>query len=200
MTCPDALPLTGLASPIIAALAGIGGVLLGGWITTRSQAEERRLARVRDKLDKFYAPLLALRKQILAKSEVREKVRNVANSEWAELFRGQPGPEEKKKIEAERDAQYADILKYDAEQLKSELVPLYRQKVSLFSDNMQFAEESTRAHYGELVEFVEIWNRQLAKEMPREVVVGLNQKEEKLYPLYSDLEAQFKRLRAQLEK
>jgi hypothetical protein len=199
MNCHDGFPVAALASPIIAALAGIGGVLLGGWITNRSQAEERRQARVRDKLDKFYAPLLATRQQILAKSEVREKVHSIARSEYAGLFHGNLGPEEKARITAEREPQFAAILQYSAEQLSTELVPLYRHMVDLFKSNMQFAEDSTRAHFGPLVEFVEIWNRQLQQEMPPEVVIALNQAENKLYPFYNELEAQFRRLRAQLE-
>jgi hypothetical protein len=78
MNCHDGLPFATLASPIIAALAGIGGVLLGGWITNRSQAEERRQTRVRDKLDKFYAPLLATRQQIGEKRGAREDSQHCA--------------------------------------------------------------------------------------------------------------------------
>ncbi|MGB8523568.1 MAG: hypothetical protein WCD43_11425 [Candidatus Acidiferrales bacterium] len=199
MDCHNGLRFAALASPIIAALAGISGVLLGGWIASRSRAEERRRDRVRDKLDKFYAPMLATRQQILAKSEVREKVHSVARSVWTVLFQGSPSPEEKARIAAERDPQFVGILKYSEEQVKSDLIPLYRQMVDLFTANMQFAEDSTRQYFGLLVEFVEIWNRQLSKEMPPEVVIALNQDEKKLYPFYTDLKTQFKRLRGQLE-
>jgi hypothetical protein len=130
---------------------------------------------------------------------VREKIHSIARSEWARLFEWNPSPEEKARIVAERDPQFAAILNYSAEQVKNDLVPLYRQMVDLFTTNMQFAEDSTRAYFGLLVEFVEVWNRQLAKEMPPEVVVTLNQDEKNLYPFYNDLETQFRRLRAQLE-
>jgi hypothetical protein len=199
MDCHQGLSLAKLATPIIAACAGLGGVLLGGAITIWSQAKERRQARVRDKLDKFYSPLLALRMQIKAKSEVRQKVHGAAQVEWRALFKGVSAPQEKARIETERGPEFEKIFNYSEEQLKNELVPLYRQMVDLFSANMQFAEEETRKYFGILVEFVELWNRQLLKPMPPEVVLALNQKEENLYPFYEDLETQFRKLREELE-
>lgn len=86
-----------LLGPIISALAGLGGVALGGAISNRSHRTERRNTRVRDKLDKFYAPLLGVRMQILAKSEVRLKVNTYGREAWASLFAGVDDPELKKK-------------------------------------------------------------------------------------------------------
>jgi len=187
-----------LATTLIAACAGLLGVALGGAITMWSQITERRQARVRDKLDKFYSPLLAIRMQIKAKSEVRQKVHRTANSEWQSLLAGVDSPEAKARIDAERSPAYTAIYKYSAEQVINDLVPLYKQMVEIFTSNMQFAEEPTRKYFGTLVEFVELWNRQLLQAMPPEVVVALNQDEKQLYPFYDDLETQFKKLRKQL--
>jgi hypothetical protein len=199
MDCQQGYSLAKLASPIIAAFAGLGGVALGGAIASWSQSKERQQARVREKLDKFYSPLLGIRMQILAKSEVRQKVHRSAEAEWQALFKGIDSPEEKARITTERGPDFKGVFDYSAEQLKNDLVPLYKQMAALFTANMQFAEEPTRKYFGTLVEFVELWNRQLQKPMPPEVVLSLNQSEKNLYPFYEDLETQFRRLRKQLE-
>jgi hypothetical protein len=73
--------------------------------------------------------------------------------------------------------------------------------MALFSENMQFAEDSTRKHFGTLVEFTELWNRALQDPpMPPEVMLSLKHKEEDLYPFYEDLDAQFRKLRKELEQ
>src|ERR1700722_8823004 len=107
--------LARLASPLIAAGAGLGGVALGGAITVWSQTRERRNTRVREKLDKFYSPLLGMRMQILAKSEVRQKVHRSGQVEWQALFMGINSPEEKKKVHDERWPAFEALLDYSEE-------------------------------------------------------------------------------------
>jgi len=63
-----------LWTQIIPVLSGVTGVLIGGWITSKNQQKERRHKRMLKQLDQFYGPLLGIRLQILAKSEVRLKV------------------------------------------------------------------------------------------------------------------------------
>lgn len=200
MDCRQGLSLTSLTSSIIAACAGLGGVLLGGGITIWSQNKERRHARIREKLDKFYSPLLGIRAQILAKSQVRVKVHRVGSSEWSLLFKGIASPEEKARIKEERWPEFEPLIEYSEEQLKNDLVPRYQEMVALFATNMQLAEDSTRQHFGTLVEFTELWNRSLQKSMPPEVVLALDHDEKKLYPFYEDLESQFRKLRKELER
>jgi hypothetical protein len=188
-----------LVSPLISACAGLGGVALGGAITIWSQRKERRDARIREKLDKFYSPLLGMRMQILAKSEVRLKVSGAGNGAWMALFVGVDDPEAKKKINEARWPAFEKLIAYSDQQLKEELVPLYRQMLTLFAANMQFAEDSTRTHFGTLVEFTELWNRALLNPIPPEVLAALNHSEKTLHPFYEDLEARFTMLRKQLE-
>jgi hypothetical protein len=199
MVFPQGILLAGgLASPIIAACAGLAGVALGGSITIWSQSKERQQARIREKLDKFYAPLLGIRKQILAKSEVRKKVHQCGDIEWRALFVGVTDPEEKARITNERWPAFEAMMQYSEDQLKKELVPLYNQMVLCFTTNMQLAEDATREHFGVLVEFAELWNRNLQSPMPPEVVLCLKHDEKTLYPFYDDLEAQFRMLRKKL--
>ena len=199
MNCNQILALSNIASPLIAACAGLAGVALGGAITIWSQTKERRQARIREKLDKFYSPLLGIRKQILAKSEVRKKVHHCGEVEWPALFVGITSPEEKARITKERWPAFEAMMQYSEGQLKKELVPLYNQMVLYFTTNMQFAEDATREHFGALVEFTELWNRNLQSPMPPEVVLCLKHDEKTLYPFYDDLEAQFRMLRKKLE-
>jgi hypothetical protein len=188
-----------LVSSIIAACAGLGGVFVGGVMLNWSQAKELRQARIREKLDKFYSPLLGIRMHILATSEVRQKLHSIAQAEWAALFRGIDSPGEKARIVETRDPEFKAIFEHSGGQVKEELVPLYNELVRLFTANMQFAEESTRKYFGDLVEFVELWNRQNKTPLPREVVIAINHNENKIYPLYADLETQFQALRRELD-
>jgi hypothetical protein len=96
------VPIESLSSPIISALSGLGGVALGGLVSSRAHRTERRNARVRDKLDKFYAPLIGMRMQIRAKSEVRVKVSGSGGAAWEGFFKGVNDLEVKKKIDTER--------------------------------------------------------------------------------------------------
>jgi hypothetical protein len=193
------ISLASLVNPVISAISGLGGVALGGIIASRTHRTERRNARVRDKLDKFYSPFLGMRMQIRAKSEVRVKVSNSGGAAWQSLFTGVDDPERSKTIEAERWPAFEKLIDYSDQQLRDELIPIYRQMLKLFADNMQFAEDSTRRHFVALVEFVELWNRALTNPIPLEVLSSLDHSEKKLDPLYQDLEAQFQRLRQQLE-
>jgi hypothetical protein len=199
MDCNHGFSLAKLASPLITACTGLGGVALGGATTIWSQRRERRSARIREQLDKFYAPLLGMRMQILAKSEVRQKVSGIAGAAWASLFAKADDPEARKKIDSERWPAFEELIEYSEQHMREELVPLYRQMVALFADNMQFAEDSTRKHFGTLVEFTELWNRALQNPIPPEVLSSLNHSEKALYPFYEDLETQFRKLRKQVK-
>ena len=195
----DAMSLADLVNPLISAVSGLGGVALGGFIASRAHKTERRNARVRDKLDKFYAPLVGMRMQIQAKSEVRLRVSDSGRAAWEGLFKGVDDPEVKKKIDTERWPGFEKLINYSDQQLRDELIPIYRQMVKHFTENMQFAEDSTRRHFAALVEFVELWNRTLLTPIPPEVLSALDHSDKNLHPLYQDLETEFQCLRQRLE-
>ncbi len=81
----EAITLVGSLIPAISGLVGVG---LGGWISFRVHRQERRDARIQEKLEKFYSPLLGIWMQIRAKSETRVKVSGVAGAAWGALFEG----------------------------------------------------------------------------------------------------------------
>jgi hypothetical protein len=166
---------------VFPAIAGLVGVLVGGWITTRSQKTERQHQRIREQLSGFYSVLLGMRSQIRAKSEVRLKVRNIARK-------------------VQRDEEFQKLIEYDKRQLQEELVPLYREILDHVTKNMWLAEPSTLTHYGTLVEYVEVWNRSLEKSLPTDVAFEIDHDEQKLYPFYEDLKSQFEHLQAELKK
>jgi hypothetical protein len=70
--------------------------------------------------------------------------------------------------------------------------------VSLFRDSMWLAEVDTREHYKTLVEYVEVWERFMAKALPREVLVLLGHTEAKLHPFYAHVEKRLDELREQI--
>jgi hypothetical protein len=115
-----------IAGPLITAIAGIGGVLVGGLITFYIQLTDRRLARIREKLDQFYAPMVALRSEIKAKSETRLKLHGIAQRTWEEQLGYLTNPSDKAEFTKERWPSYEKIFRYSEEQLKTELIPLYR--------------------------------------------------------------------------
>jgi len=109
------------------------------------------------------------------------------------------GTEHLRTVEEQRWPQFEKIIEDDNRQWKEELLPLYRQMTDLFTAKMQFAESSTRQHFGELIEFTELWNRWLRGTLPGELLDKVGPNEEKLAALYTDLEITFERLQAALK-
>ncbi len=188
----------GVMQSLITAAAGLLGVLSGGWIARHQQRWERKSARIREQLQDFYSPLLAMRAEIRAKSELRLKVSSVACGAWSNLFEGHTDPDVKGKIDQENHPQFEKIIDYNNIQLREVIIPLYRKMLAHFSANMWLAELPTLAYYDVLAEFVEIWNR--AESLPSKVIEDLGHDEKKLYPFYDDLRHNFERLSKELGK
>ena len=177
------------ASSYISACAGLLGVIVGGVITAYGQWRGRVNERHRDQLQNFYSPILGLREQIRAKSELRTQLHTVAGAQFPGIARTAS--------EHEKDS-YTSILDYSEKQLKEELVPAYEKMVTLFADRMYLAEPSTRTYYKKLVNFVEVWKRFIVKPLPASVVNELGHSESELQPFYEDLESNFVRLQKKL--
>jgi hypothetical protein len=187
-----------LVNALVPALSGLAGVGIGGWITSHNQKRERRETHIKDQLSEFYSPLLGIRSQIKAKSEVRLKVSNAAQALWPAKFAGIDDPMVKKQISDTDFPAYEKLLDYNNRQLTEEIIPLYRKMLEIFTDRMWLAEVSTVRHYPALVEFVEVWNRFLDKSLPREVIDQIEHKEENLKPFYDDLQKHFTELSQRL--
>jgi hypothetical protein len=188
----------GVVQSLITAAAGLLGVLSGGWIARRQQRWERKSARIREQLQGFYSPLLAMRAEIRTKSELRVKVNSVARGAWTGLFEGRTDPDVSREIRKENAPQFDKSGDYDNTQRREVIIPLYRKMLAHFGDKMWLAEPSTLVYYDTLSEYVEIWNR--AESLPSKVIEGLGHDEKKLYPFYDDLQHNFERLSKELGK
>jgi hypothetical protein len=191
-----------LLAPLIAAVSGLSGVLIGGLIASHNQKQERRQRFIRDQLTEFYAPLLGIREQLRAYVKIRLKVNDAAGAVWPRLMEKaqERGIEHLRETEEKLWPGYQKIIEDHNEQLKQELVPLYRQTVAIFTAKMQFAETSTRQYFGVLVEFVELWERYVRNALPGHVAARVVPSEESLSDFYADLQTNFERLQATLKE
>lgn len=191
-----------LLGPAIAAASALFGVAVGGYFTAHNQKRERQQRRINDQLAEFYSPMLGLRAQVLAKSELRLKITGEAESAWqAMMVRAYERKEVKEgnidyveKLRSERFPQFEKLTEYENQQLEQDIIPAYRKMVELFTSRMHLAEFSTIQHFPALLEFVEIWNLWLDNSLPVEVLGRLQHSEEKLYLFYEDLADNFARM------
>jgi hypothetical protein len=183
--------------PLISAGAGLLGVLVGGVVATWNQKRERQQRFLSEQLSEFYGPMIAMRSLARAKAEIRLKIDTAADKAWnrnVEEARKYGRPDELEKLSHERFPLFDKILEYNNFELAEEVIPTYRRMRDLCVSKIHLAGSSTREHFSALTEFVEIWDRWLAKSIPPEVVKELQHSEEKVYPLYDDLADNFERL------
>ena len=182
-----------LLQPLLSALVGALVVFFFGvkrlGVERRSSFRERQLA-------EFYAPLAGIRKQILAKSEIRLKISKAAHSAWQKIcasYGNRPMEDHE-----ERFAPFKRIIEYDNTELREELIPKYQEMLTIFTERYHLAEADTREFYEEFLEFVEVWNRWLSDSLPGEVVRELNHSEASVKPFYDHLEQNMQRLQDEL--
>jgi len=190
-----------IAQLIIPAVAGLGGVILGAFLTAWNERRRRRLDFVEKQLQELYAPLLSIRKHVRALSELRPRVATVSGNVWEELCndaRERGGGQALQELRTERSPEFDAIIKYENEQWKSELLPSYKQMLKIFREKFWLAEDSTRDHFQKLIVYIELWERALNRTIPSEVIAKLGVREAELEPLYTDLEQTFQHLRRKL--
>jgi hypothetical protein len=156
--------------------------------------EQRRLDFVSRQLNEFYSPILGYREAIRAKSELRLKISQAANAAWQEVSANRSSSSN-----LDEDFEpYRRIIQYNNTQLRDELIPIYRQMLTVFRDKYWLAEVETRKWFGELSDFVEIWERWLSDNLPGPVVDRLQHDEARLKPFYEELVRTLDRLRGEL--
>ncbi len=189
-------------SIVIPALAGVGGVFLGAYLSEKRDIKQRKYLFIERQLREFYSPLLGLRTEIQMRGEVRGKISAEAERAWRQLCdeaSATGNVEASIKLTNERSKEFEDIIKYDNRVLKEDLIPAYRQMVMIFRENMWLVEPSTKLYFKELMEFVDIWDRYLNRSLPVEVLRALEHDEKKLNPFYKNLDETINRLRSKLE-
>ena len=185
-------------SPLIAAASGLGGVWLGAGLTSQRERRQRALDFARRQLDEFYAPMLALRQEVRAKAEVRVGVSTAFDKHVQASIAGVTPPNQVR-ILGEKQLYLEATVAYNNAQLVKELIPAYQRMLTIFQEKHSLAEASTQAHYGKLVEFVEIWRRYLDKSIPSMLPEEMGHDESKLLgELYRDVETWANRLRARI--
>jgi hypothetical protein len=78
------------------------------------------------------------------------------------------------------------------------LMPRYREMISTFREKMWLAEPETRGYFGQLVEFVDVWDKILADKLPRSVAITIKHTEENLKPFYQHLAEMHDRFRTEI--
>lgn len=186
----------------IPAASGLGGVMLGAWLSGRRENKQRQLEFIEKQLREFYSPLIGIRNEIRMRSELRVKIHKAANTEWRRLCEETKefGVEAYQKLTKERGKEFKEIIENDNRQLKEDLIPAYRKMVILFRDNMWLAEDETKKYFKPLLEFVELWERWLVRSLPVEVIQTLEQGEESLHPFYDHLQDEHDELRKKLQE
>ncbi len=167
--------------------------LLAGYIGVRyglKQIEiQRRFDFVERQLREFYSPLLGYLRAVRAKSALRLRISNVADEVREEISARRPEGESE---------QFEKLIKYDNQQLRQELLPLYRKMLEVFREHYYLAEPETVKWYTELSDFIDLWDRWLAESIPREVIQKLDHTEERLKGFYAELELRHNVLRQRL--
>lgn len=183
----------------ISAVSALGSVFLWAWSSDRIDQRRRRRNFIEKQVQELYSPLLNIRRQVRALSELRERA--TAEGVWEELCheaseRG--GPEALQRLSAERSTVFEVIVHDKNDQWKRELLPCYKAMLQIFQEKIWLAEETTRERFQKLTVYVELWERGLNRGIPVEVIARRNVREAELLPLYEDLELTFRNLRAKL--
>ncbi|WP_315766890.1 MULTISPECIES: hypothetical protein [unclassified Bradyrhizobium] len=181
----DLLPFLGTLG-----LGALGGAVAGSIITqVMTNARDRRAQRVafvKQQLEQFYGPLLAARREIKARSELRVRLQEALIE-----------PPAVGDIDAHVRAMDANV-DDENQTFREVMMPRYREMISIFRDKMWLAEPATREFFGELIEFVDVWDKILNKKLPNWIASRINHTEANLHPLYAHLEETHDRLRREV--
>lgn len=202
MSADVATALRPLASLIVPAVAGLAGVLIGAWLSSRRDQGQRRAAFVEKQLAQFYSPMQGLREEIAATSALRTLIQGNAERAWREVCAQVPksDPETLAQLTNSRRPEFSRIIDFDNDKLSKELLPAYRRMANLFRENYWLAETDTRVYYPAVLEFVEIWERWIAGALPVEVWRKLDHNEDNLVGFYRHIAEAHDRLRSKLKR
>jgi hypothetical protein len=157
--------------------------------------EARQLSYVERQLEEFYSPMVGCLRKIKAKSNLRYEISQISDIAWREICEARPQPflDHEKYFEP-----FHKTIEYDNKQLQDEIIPLYDQMLTIFTQKYWLAYPSTRQWYPQLTTFVELWNRWLNHSIPVEVIKKMDHSEVNLQPFYDDLEKQLNELHKKL--
>jgi len=190
-----------VGSAAIAGFSGLIGALCVSWLAGRREQTQRRHAFVQKQLEAFYSPLLARRSSIKALRVAGVKVSEASNLVWQKHCEDLSHyPETLAKWLEQHTEEYTRFINYDNEQFRKEALPVYKNMVAIFRDNLYLAEPDTVVYLPKLIVFVELWERWLADTIPYEVIQKIGISEEELLPFYENLEKHHGLLRTKLSR
>jgi hypothetical protein len=184
---------------IVGAL-GVGGLIgsvINNWMTNRRETAARAVQFRKQQLDEFYGPLLAMHKEIRARSELRVKLQEAIDSQHVQdmLLSGPDKTEEAS--DAHLPAIFTNI-RDEGETFRKVLMPRYREMIDVFRNKMWLAEPETRKYFQSLIEFVDIWDKILADKLPASLAPAIGHTEQNLHPFYQHLEEVHDRIRSEI--
>lgn len=188
--------ISGMVSLLPATTAGLIGVIMGSFSTSllagRRERRQRRYAFRERQLRELYSPLVGLRREIATLSHLQTKIYSISDDEWkrlcAESRESVDAISSYERLKATHWPYFEKSIDFNNQQWARAIMPAYRKMVALLRDNFWLAEPETRRYTDKLVEFVDVWERWLAKAIPYEVVNRLGHSESSLHPLYEHIE------------
>jgi hypothetical protein len=196
---PGLAILVPLITAVISAAVVLISVVVGSWLTDRREREKQRRDYITRQLSELYGPLLSLRWQVTARHEFRDKTTSAVDKMWDDLRpeMRRAGAADKTIVElhtSDRDK----LTDYDQHALKEIFLPDYHEMLTLMRKNIWLAEQTTRANFDALIEYVDTWDMFVNGVIKGGVVRHLGQGEAKLLPFYNDVEQIHDRLRSEL--
>jgi hypothetical protein len=178
-------------------VGGVCGTLISQFMTGRREKAVRATAFRKQQLGEFYGPLLAMHKEIRARSELRVKLQQALDSQHVEgMLDAGPG-----KTEEASDPHIPAILtniRDENETFRYVLMPRYRDMIDVFREKMWLAEPKTREFFNGLIEFVDVWDKILADKLPGSIAPAIGHTEKNLKPFYRHLEEVHDSLRSEI--
>ena len=191
-------PGWGVLQSLITAIAGLGGVSVGAWLTARYQKKARRHERLGQQLRDFYSPMIGMRASIEATLTARDCITEKSRNDIMERSWAINDVEERRRM---RKEEFRRLDESYERQFKEYILPLYQGMLKHFTEHMWLAESSTISQYRPLVEWVDslskLWEGSISPDVVRESFT-YRKGRGPLCDLYDDLQANFDRLRRNL--
>jgi len=124
-----------VALPIISAVSCLGGIFLRAWFSNRNEQRRQRRDFIEKQVRELYSPLLNIRQQVRALSELR--ARTVAERVWEELShegRKIGGPEALRQLNADRSTVFEAIVHDKNDQWRKDVLPRYKAMLQIFQE------------------------------------------------------------------
>jgi hypothetical protein len=179
--------LTGLVSAVFTGILVFAfQKVFERWIQRAIQTEARQIRFIERQLEEFYSPMMGCLRKIQAKSLLRLEIDKVSDIAWKEICKRHPKPflDHEKYFDP-----FMKAIRYNNKELREEIIPLYDEMLSIFTEKYWLANPSTRKWFSELSAFVDLWHRWLDESIPADVVREIGHNEDQLKPFYEDLES-----------